>query len=313
MGSDRPDYAERRRDFWLGDNLRGLEALESSSVDLIYIDPPFNSGQSWSTSNGTFSDRFGSQGDYIGWMESRLRQCRRILKSTGSIYLHCDFHANAYLRVLMDGLFGESNFRSEIIWTYSKILSPALGYFYHDYDTILFYSKSSDYTFNVQYKGYMDSYAQTLARGYGLYVSRDTTVVYDWDKYNEALATRAVPKTRTVSDKSSLIGVQVKAVWSDINSLQHKLDGDTYPTQKPEALLSRIIKASSNPGDTVLDCFAGGGTTLVVAEDLGRNWIGMDSNPDAWAFISRRFESMGIGNPDWELAIGNIALYKETD
>jgi site-specific DNA-methyltransferase (adenine-specific) len=193
-------------------------------------------------------------------MASRLVEMRRALKSTGSIYLHCDQTAGHYIKIVMDAIFGVNNFRNEIVWCYAGGGIPKKDY-PRKHDTIFRYSKSDDYKFNVEYRPYSPKNFGTHSTGEKLNLERGTPV-NDW--------------------------------WPDIGIVSplkgHKDMKLGYPTQKPEALLERIIKASSNEGDVVLDTFAGCGTCIAVAQRLGRHWIGIDITAIAINVIKARLK-----------------------
>ncbi|MDR3239906.1 MAG: hypothetical protein LBT44_07465 [Clostridiales bacterium] len=245
--------------------------MESESVDLIYLDPPFFSNRNYEVIWGdeaekrSFIDRWsGGIDQYIAWLYERVEQMHRVLKETGSIYLHCDWHADAYIRVyILDKLFGANNFLNQIIWCYNGPSNVSTT-FPKKHDTIFRYSKSETFKFNKDdiLVDYTDatlkrrSYAETKKKG----------IQFKGKPQEEYL------KGRLPFDW-----------WSDIYSggqISAK-ERIGYPTQKPEALMERIINASSNAGDIVLDPFMGGGTTLAVADKLGRQWIGIDQSPMA--------------------------------
>lgn len=243
------------------------------AIDLIYLDPPFFTNRQYEVIWGdsyevrSFEDRWaGGIENYIAWMEPRLRQMRRILKSTGSLYLHCDWHANAHLRILMDKIFGESNFRNDIVWCYSGGGIPKKD-FPRKHDTIFRYAKGADCTFNTEYRRYSEGIVPTHSTGEVIDLKRGTPIT-DW--------------------------------WTDIKIVtpysarrDEKLG---YPTQKPEALLERIINVSSNTGDVVLDPFCGCGTAIAVAQKLGRKWIGIDVSPTACNLMQRRMAKLGLSS-----------------
>lgn len=248
-----------------GDNLEILSSLEEKSIDLIYADPPFFSNRHYEViwNDGAeiraFEDRWkGGIEHYISWMTPRLRECHRVLKDTGSMYLHCDWHANAHLRILMDKIFGENNFRNEIIWHYASG-GASKDRFSRKHDNLLLYSKSSKSTHNILRTPYKTSNANDFIKR-GLFHPDGKMMDDVWDI--SFLSTTA----------SERLG---------------------YPTQKPEALLKRIIEASSNKGDIVLDPFCGCGTTIAVAQQLDRQWIGIDVSPTACRMISERLNKLG--------------------
>lgn len=252
------------------DNLDVLTSLEKESVDLIYIDPPFFSNRQYEIVWGdeaevrSFEDRWeGGVLHYINWLKARVNLMWNVLKPTGSFYLHCDWHANAYIRIMLDEVFGEDNFQNEIIWCY-KTGGASKKRFGRKHDSIYFYTKSSSYTFNPQKeKSYM-------MHEYGFKKSdfqKDEQGQYSW--------------------------VIAKDWWEipSVGSATSERLG--YPTQKPEALLERIIKASSDEGDFVLDAFCGCGTACVVAHKLKRNWMGIDISPTAATLVEKRLIKIG--------------------
>ena len=282
---------------------------------------------------------------YIAFMAARLLECRRVLKSSGSIYLHCDSHANSYLRMLMDAVFGSENFRNEIIWkrTGSHGGSKRWGPIH---DTMLFYSSSDNHRWNRIYQEYDSSYINRYYRfedergRYRLVTLTGAGVRYGesglpwrsvnptasgrhWaipitalrnafpDVYLDDLSTQqkldlldqagliywpergSVPQQKRYVDESP--GVPVQDIVDDIRPIgSHALERTGYATQKPLELYERIIKASSNPGDVVLDIFAGCATTAVAAEKLERRWIACDMAYRAWTMLKRRFYLNGI-------------------
>lgn len=264
----------------LGDNLEVLKDIPSESVDLCYIDPPFFSNRHYAIIWGdkgeiaSFNDCWaGGINHYIEWLYKRVEQLYRVLKPTGSFYLHCDWHANAYIRVhILDKIFGDKNFVNEIIWCYSGPTTPKLQKFPRKHDTIYMYSKGDVLLFNkdairVPYKS-------------GIHASKSTTK-----------AAFGGIKTIEEAMEREIDGKLPEDWWADVFTVDRvRRERIGYPTQKPEALLERIIKASSNPGDVVLDAFCGGGTTPAVARRLGRKFIGIDQSVRAIAVSNARLE-----------------------
>ncbi len=258
----------------LGDCLEVLKKIETETIDLVYIDPPFFSNRNYEIVWGdegekrSFQDRWsGGIDHYIDWLKTRVAEMHRILKPTGSIFLHCDWHANAYIKVfILDKIFGQHNFINEIIWCYT---APAnvKNRFPQKHDTIFFYGKSKDYHFNsdeIKIPYNQETVARTN-RGAGL---TGLKVKGNAEERH---------KNRLDND-----GKIPEDYWVDIFRVQgNGSERIGYPTQKPEKLLERIILSASNEGDTVLDCFMGGGTTIAVADKLKRNWIGIDQSPQA--------------------------------
>jgi len=260
-----------------GDNLKVLGKFPEQSIDLIYADPPFFSNRSYEViwGNGAemkvYEDRWkGGINVYIGWIEPRIAQCHRVLKNTGSIYLHCDWHANAHLRILMDRIFGERNFRNEVVWHYF-MGGKAKNFFARKHDTILFYTKSNSYTFNpMKHKRRLD-FKPGLEDE-----SKDAKSGQDEFGYYSVV---------TMDD-----------VWDIRGVFNMSREYQGYRTQKPEALLKRIVQASSKKGDIVLDPFCGCGTTLVAAHELGRKWIGIDVSPLACNLMKARLGKLGVSD-----------------
>ena len=289
-----------------GDNIEVLSKFPSESVDLIYLDPPFFSNRHYEViwKDGAelraFQDRWqGGIEHYISWMEPRLRECHRVLKKDGSIFLHCDWHANAHLKILMEKIFGENNFINEIIWCYSHG-GRSKKTFGRKHDTIFWYSKSNDY--------YFDEKAVRLPMKSGL-TSFGGKLRIDKDGRQY----RLVYGTKNAEGKTKYYkyyldeGKIPEDYWTDINSIQAS-DPERlgYPTQKPVALLERLIKVSSKEGDIVLDPFCGCGTTLAASQKLARRWIGIDISPTACKLMVKRLKTQFGVNP--HLVKGNVDL-----
>ena len=254
----------------LGDNLKVLEGMQDSTIDLCYLDPPFYTGKDFKQNGEVqFTDKFKDLKTYIQFMKFRFVQIHRLLSETGSLYLHIDPRTSHYLKIELDKIFGIQNFMNEIVWCYS-----GGGYskrcFPQKHDVILVYFKSRKYIFKlVDYKPY----------GRGARQRHGSSVKLRGYKYD---LTRGTP----ISDW-----------WTDIPRLhnwsnERRKDSDNYPTQKPVKLLERIIKSSSNEGDTVLDPFCGSGTTCVAAKILNRQFIGIDSNENAVEIARSRIDRL---------------------
>lgn len=316
------------RIIYCGDCLDRLRKLPDGCVDLIYIDPPFNSNRNYEVFWGetkekrAFEDRHASTQAYIEFMRPRCVELARVLKKTGSFYYHCDWHASHYVKVMLDQIFGENNFQSEIIWRRTLAKGLAFTGFPNNHDSIFYYGGGNDITFNRPYIKYdLDSLDKKTAEKYSLresdgrryqltsllnpatdrpnltYEFLGVTRVWRWtkDRMQEAYKTGrvvqprlgAVPREKRYLDEQE--GRPIDTIWVDIppvNSQAQERLG--YPTQKPLALLERIIKASSNPNDIVLDAFCGCGTALVAAQTLKRQWIGIDMSPTACRVMAKR-------------------------
>ncbi len=267
----------------LGDSLDAMERMESASIDMVYLDPPFFTNRHHSaisrdrTKKFSFSDVWSGLSEYAEFMEQRLRQIHRLLKPSGSVFVHCDKSANFLLRALLDEVFGAEQFRSEIIWTYRRWSNSAKGLM-PAHQTIFFYSKTNQFKFKRIYCPYsettnVDQILQLRARdehGVSSYaIDSNGDNIYGGEKK----------------------GVPLSDVW-EIPFLNPKAKERTgYPTQKPVLLLERIVEISTDPGDLILDPFCGSGTTLVAAKILGRRSIGIDCSAEAVNLTQHRLVS----------------------
>ncbi len=294
--------------FW-GDNLQIMSHLLKNyrgGVDLIYIDPPFDSkadykkkidirgmGKTESDSTSFEEKQYGdiwTNDEYLQFMYERLILMRELLSDKGAIYIHCDWHKSAHLRCLADSIFGIENFRNEIIWCYRTSLRSSSHAFGRDHDTILFYSKSDNHNIHPDRKDFPVSEA-TIKR-WAAYADENGFV----SNKHFAGSSSTIIDTSDES-KGFYINQGIPRDWWEVSANVAK--GNTlevvagkYPTQKPEALIERIIKASSDPGDLVFDCFMGSGTTQSVAMRLGRRFIGADINLGAIQTTTKRLLSV---------------------
>lgn len=260
--------------FW-GDNLQVMSHLLKEfrgKIDLIYIDPPFDSKADYKkrvkvkkqfieTDTNSFEEKqYGdiwTNDEYLQFMYERLTLLRELLSDTGTIYLHCDWHRSHYLRFMLDEVFGAENFVNEVIWHYSGAGTPK-GCWAKRHDNLFVYSKSSQYTFNAD--EIRIEYSESTKERF----SHTIRNVRDGIDFGEQSLN---PLGKYPED---VVQIPIEAPSANIRT--------GYPTQKPEALLEKVIKASSNPGDIVFDCFMGSGTTQAVAMRLGRRFIGADIN-----------------------------------
>ena len=296
--------------FW-GDNLQVMSHLLKEyrgKIDLIYIDPPFDSkadykrkievknvGKTTSDSSSFEEKQYGdiwTNDEYLQFMYERFTIMRDLLSETGCIYVHCDWHKVHHLRLIMDEVFGQDNFRNEIIWWY---LWGGRGktQWNSKHDNLLFYSKSGKWTFN-----YMD-------------VLDDHTLMTEGSK-NRLNYAGAMVTTKSESSEIPEDKVLPSDTWyiATINAMAK--EKANYPTQKPEKLFEKIIMASSNPGDLVFDCFMGSGTTQAVAMKLGRRFIGADINLGAVQTTTKRLLSVGKELEDNQTSMGSAADTKYT-
>lgn len=270
----------------LGDCLEQLQNLEASQIDLVYFDPPFFTQKKHTLSSRDnsrtyeFDDKYESVGEYLALIEKTLIHCKRVLKSTGSVFLHCDKTASHNIRSVLDNVFGKGNFQSEIVWSYKRWSNSKKGLL-NSHQTIFFYSKSEDFKFNTLYTDYsastnLDQILQDRER------DENGKSIYKRDENGNII----IGKEKK--------GVPLSDVW-EIPYLNPKAKERTgYPTQKPVLLLNQIINIATDEGDIVLDPFCGSGTTCVSAKSLKRNYIGIDISPDAVNLANSRLEEMII-------------------
>jgi DNA modification methylase len=302
-----------RNRLYFGDNLEVLRTLPDGCVDLVYLDPPFNSGGRYgllfeASGNGrstpavtAFADgwHWGPEAEeayaeavrrapprlgallpvlraflgesdmlaYLAMMVPRLVELHRVLRPSGALYLHCDPSASHYLKVILDGVFGPERFRRELVWRSGWVsgFKAQARNWVRNHDVLLYYTRSEEYVFQVE-ETYLPHRGDYARRGGG----------------------------------GSTPGVRLDDVWTDIYSpmiMSFSLEKTGYPTQKPEALLERILRACSRPGDLVLDPFCGSGTTLVVAQRLGRRWIGIDASYLAVGIARQRLARSSVAGP----------------
>lgn len=313
---------------YCGDCLVKLSELPNESVDLIYIDPPFSSNRNyvafWQEQEARhFEDRFENVQAYREYMYPRVKELYRVLKQTGSFYYHCDYHASHYIKIMLDrdDLFGYHNFRNEIIWRRTRAKGLAFTRLASSHDTILRYTKSDTFTWHPQYTqhdpDYVDKFYRyvepSTGRRYTLdnltnpnqdrpnltYEFLGVTRVWRWTKermqaaYEQGLVVQnkagGVPRLKRYLDEQE--GTPIDDIWADIPPIQAQAKERLgYPTQKPLALLRRIVAMSTNEGDIVLDSFCGCGTTLVVAQREKRKWIGIDISPTACHVVAKRLK-----------------------
>lgn len=367
-----------------GDNLPILrEHIPDETVDLIYLDPPFNSNRSY---NVLFKDESGHEAEsqitafedswhwnpaaeriyedlvagaplhvatmidalhqfignnqmmaYLAMMAARLVELHRVLKPTGSLYLHCDPTASHYLKIILDAIFDPRNFRNQLIWERAAPKSHAFTRYASAHDTVLFYSKGGEPTWNAQYVShrveYLKSHYGNVEPGTGrrytlgdlLNPNKDRPhLTYEFPpgsgnvrvwRWTQGRMMQAWKEGRVVIPKEGGVprykryldemhGTPITDVWTDIPPINSQAaERLGYPTQKPLALLERIISASSNPGDLVLDPFGGCGTAIIAAQELGRRWIGIDITHLAIALVKNRLkDSFGLApNVDYKV------------
>lgn len=312
-----------------GDNLLTMQALLAGApqtglpslrgkVDLIYIDPPFDSKADYRTpitlpnanleQKPTVIEQFAyadtwEEGtiSYLKMIYPRLMLMKELLSKKGSIYVHIDWHIGAYVKIILDDIFEKDNFRNEIIWKRGTVKgAKAVGNQYaRNHDMILYYSRSNDYVYHTQYLPYTEEYIKQRYTkddndGRGPYTdqaigTRSEESLKELEKDNRIFVT-SNGKRRVKYYLSEAKGIALDDSWNDISEVNSMAKENVgYATQKPEPLLERIIKASSNEGDLVCDFFGGSGTTAAVAEKLGRRWITCDIGKPAALVMRKRF------------------------
>ena len=254
------------------DNLELLKQLEDESIDLIYCDILYNTGKSFSD----YDDNLGTPQEAIEWYRPRLIEIKRVLKKTGSIFIHCDYNLSHYIKVELDKIF--PIFINEIIWMYPKGIKNSTRREINNHDTIFRYGKSNYYTHNSLDEPYTK---EQLKR----FKNEDENGRFYWDTRRDKDNNKVRVKVYLKKN-----GTPLGDVWY-FNFAQGK-ERVGYDTQKPKALLERIIKSSSNEGDIVADFFCGSGTTIVVAKELGRQYIGCDINPRAIDITNKRLDEI---------------------
>ena len=264
-----------------GDNLKIMQQMPDASIDLICTDPPFCSQRDYGAFNDKWDD--GLKG-YLKFMRPRVEQMHRLLKDTGSLYLHCDPSASHYLKLVMDAIFGRKNFRNEIVWRkYGGHKNTAKVKFTTEHDIIYFYTASKSYLFNSVYRPLSE---QTIKSEYKhIDENGRRYAIPRGRKYREGVIKRVYLDTHP--------GVAIGNLWTEKELTMQGRDNERtgYPTQKPLALLDRIVKASSNADSVVLDPFCGCATTCVAADRLGRDWIGIDISPKAAELVVERIKA----------------------
>lgn len=287
-----------------GDALDVMKDIHEKSVDLVYLDPPFftQDRQTLSSRDGEkaycFDDKWDNIDLYLRYMQERLTECKRVLKDTGSIFLHCDRNASHYLKILMDKIFGMANFQSEIIWSYKRWSNSKKGLL-NNHQVILFYSKTKNFKFNKMFTDYsettnIDQILQERVR------NEKGKSVYKKDISGKAVVGQCKK------------GVPLSDVW-EIPYLNPKAKERVgYPTQKPIILLEQIIKLVTEEGDLVLDPFVGSGTTAVAAKLLNRKYLGIDKSEDAVELANNRLGAL-VKTESYLLKKGKAAYKKLTE
>ena len=349
----------KNRTIFCKDNLDVLQGINNKSVDLIYLDPPFNKNKTFtapigsSAESASFKDYFREEDIKDEWVETikedhielynflngvksisnskhylynycylcymaiRLIEMRKILKDTGSIYFHCDPTMSHYIKIMMDTIFGEDNFRNEIVWkrTWDTGAFKKRSFSFASLqDIIIFYSKDEKQknNFNIQYDPYPENYEDRFKQN-----DNDGKGFYYWADLNKP-SKNSIERLRIANEvkqrssgkwsykryiervKENNVGIPIGNMWNDINRVVGR-ESTGYPTQKPLSLLERIIKASSKEGDVILDPFCGCATTCIASEKLNRKWVGIDISVKAYELVKERLNKEVEGKFDFDL------------
>ena len=323
----------KNRQFYLINNLDVMRGINTESVKVIATDPPFKTDKAWASTpsdmkskrSPRFEDRWPwivdldatalwlqsnapgiwrfveyayeywgeSMGSFLTYMGVRAMEMHRILREDGTLYWHCDPKASHYVKIILDTVFGKDNFRNEIVWHYGKWPNSSRN-FQNNHDIILRYTKSDKYTFNPIYIPRQSEkvYHTNTVDG------RTQLLIYDQSKIPERVLTRHSEAGSTIVHVKNT-GVPEHDVWTHLRNRElnylnpNSKERVRFPTQKPVALYKRLICASSDEGDLILDPFAGCATSAIAAEASGRSWVGIDIWPDAHAMVVRRLKDAG--------------------
>jgi DNA modification methylase len=292
------------------DNLELLKELPSNSIDLIYGDILYGTGKDWKD----YKDINSNETEVNTFYYERIKEMKRVLKETGSIYLQMDTNINHYIKLMLNKIFGNKNFRNEIIWKRGNSSGFKTQYngFIKNHDIILFYSKSDKYLFNkLKYDEYNGFYNRW--KKYSL--DNETITYINFPKSDKKWLNSLIEKFKKENNREPLNNdilyrfnsTYIEDIWTDISDIAYgskeKID---YATQKPEKLLERIILASSNKNNIVLDCFLGSGTTIVVSEKLNRKWIGIDINQKSIEITNERLNNINTHQIKIKEKLNNI-------
>lgn len=264
----KPTYEKEDARLFLCDNLKLLETLPSESIDLIYSDVLYNTGRKFKD----YTDKLGTPDEAVDWYRPRLIHMKRVLKNTGSIYIHCDWRLSHYLKVEMDKIFGIKNFRGNLVWCY-RSAGFSKNKWSQKHDDILFYTKSDKWTFNLEEVREEEMSKSTKDR-WEHKINEDGNIIINKNGKEYITSPYSPPRD-----------------WFIIKTLSSSHSERVgYDTQKPKELINRLIKASSAKGDIVADFFMGSGTTAIAALELDRKFIGCDINKKALEISIRRVE-----------------------
>ena len=280
------------------DNLKVLETIDDGSVDLVYIDPPFGTGSRRTYANREYPDFDSDPDTFVKWLSPRLAHCRRSLAHHGSLFVHLDYRSVHYVKIALDRIFGRKRFINEIIWCYA-VGGKSRRMFGRKHDSILWYAKTADYAFfadAIRVPRRAGSHMRVVRKDNGELVQQKT------DRRSGKVYEYPVNRGKIPEDW-----------WADIETLNHSdKQRTTWPTQKPEKLIERIVRATTEPDQLVADWFCGSGTTPVIAQRLQRRFVATDIQPQAIECTANRLRKSGdalatAGTPprDIEVLVGN--------
>lgn len=249
------------------DCLDALSDVPGGSAHLVYLDPPFNTNTRRSAAAAAYSDAFGPANNYIAFLRPRIDALWRVMSQSGSLFFHCDWRMSHHVRIMLDEVFAEGCFVNEIVWHYGLGAARARRHLLTKHDVIFWYARSPGYVFNLL----RDPPTPAMLNKY-------RHVDEDGRRYMRSYGKKYLLKG----------GKPLDDVWSIPSIAPTSRERVGYPTQKPLALLTRIVELASLPGDLVLDPFCGSGTTLVAAQRMGRAWLGIDQSADAIAIARAR-------------------------
>lgn len=282
-----PLAASRASAVWAGDGLAAMEACPDAVFDALYFDPPFFTGKIKTADRGHYPDQWASMEAYLAWFRPWIQESHRILKENGWLWIHLDWHAVHHVKVMTDEVFGSGQFRNEIIWHYTGRRTPADHRFNQKHDTLLLYARGERARLTPLFDPWSRDEYLTMKRQK---LHRDD----DGREWIWGHRGRGQSKAYKIYiDQHVARGRALDSVWDIpiLNTSDRERTG--YPTQKPEALLRRVIRASTPPEGLVGDFLAGSGTTAVAAMGLGRRFVLAERSPEAWLVIRERLEGHG--------------------
>lgn len=269
------------------DNLQLMKQIPDNYIDLIYCDILYGTGRNF----GDYQDIKAEKSIIFDFYTDRIKEMHRLLDKNGVIILQCDYRINHWVRNMLDDIFGYDNFINEVVWWYKKFSQNNDRTYLTNHDYLIIYSKGKDYTFNTQYVINKDK-EKRIKRGY-FNCGGGRYLIYDFDKFSKFAEGKDIPDDKIKDKTDDTPHTRVDDVFRDINFINSQSKERVgYETQKPKALLERVVKTFTNENDIVADFFCGSGTTGVVAKELGRNYILCDINPRAIEISENRLNEI---------------------